>query len=65
MDHEIEVIRHCSSVVFKFAVFRGTHLPGGNPHDRGRNARRLNFEIWSLLRVSGAKAITFSHKGLF
>ena len=58
MDHEIEVIRHCSPVVFKFAVFRGTHLPGGGGdlHDRGRDARRLNFEIWSLLRVSGAKS---------
>ena len=35
MDHEIEVIRHFSPVVFKFAVFRGTHLPGGGTHMTG------------------------------
>ena len=66
MDHEIELIRHCSPVVFKFAMFRGTHLLGrGDPHDRGRDARLLNFEIWSYLGFPGQKAIIFSHKGLF
>ena len=56
MDHEIELIRHCSPVVFKFAMFRGTHLLGrGDPHDRGRDARLLNFEIWSYLGFPGQK----------
>ena len=35
MDHEIELIPHCSPVAFKFAEFRGTHLWRELPHDKG------------------------------
>ena len=38
MDHEIEVIHHCSPVVFKFAVFRRTQSSaggGGGTHMTG------------------------------
>ena len=66
MDHEIELIPHCSPVAFKFAEFRGTHLWRGElPHDKGGDACHLNFGIWSHLGCPGQNAIIFSRKGLF
>ena len=67
MDQEIELIPHCSLVVFKFAVFRGTHLGGRGDllHDRGGDARLLNFGFWSHLGCPGQNAIIFSREGLF